>query len=406
MPIIDAEEPVLTASKGREDRPVLILSNSLGTTLQMWEPQLKALTQVFRVLRYDSRGHGQSDAPPGPYTIELLRPRRAGDPGRPRHRGRRCAACPRAAWSGTSLGANAPERFDKIVLANTTTRYRTRHVERPHQGGEARPDDRRLADAVLAGGLTADFREREPQIAANMKAMMLTTPVEGSPSRCRGAVERPTWASCCRRSRPDAWSSLAATTCRRRSQTPNSCRSRIPGASTTILDAAHISNWRSSRTPHHALAESNANTTAHWRIEATKQSRLSPSGRDGASRLARIRGRPMDDYQRRERMAQRCKVWQNGWTNRLPSVNAFNIDIQDLITPAMHWGDIWTRPHFDHRTRRVLVIGTMVALGQWDEFRLHVRAALAEGGFTPDDIKEILRCSRRSIAACRRPTTR
>ena len=48
------------------------------------------------------------------------------------------------------------------------------------------------------------------------------------------------------------------------------------------------------------------------------------------------------------------------------------------------------RPHFDERTRRVLVIGTMVALGQWDEFRLHVRAALAEGGFTPDDIKEIL----------------
>lgn len=54
------------------------------------------------------------------------------------------------------------------------------------------------------------------------------------------------------------------------------------------------------------------------------------------------------------------------------------------------WGEIWTRPHFDERTRRVLVIGTMVALGQWDEFRLHVRAALAEGGFTPDDIKEIL----------------
>ena len=56
----------------------------------------------------------------------------------------------------------------------------------------------------------------------------------------------------------------------------------------------------------------------------------------------------------------------------------------------MRWGEIWTRPHFDHRTRRVLVIGTMVALGQWDEFRLHVRAALTEGGFTPEDIKEIL----------------
>jgi len=52
-------------------------------------------------------------------------------------------------------------------------------------------------------------------------------------------------------------------------------------------------------------------------------------------------------------------------------------------------GEQWVQPRVE-RTRRVLVIGTMVALGQWDEFRLHVRAALAEGGFTPDDIKEIL----------------
>lgn len=69
--------------------------------------------------------------------------------------------------------------------------------------------------------------------------------------------------------------------------------------------------------------------------------------------------------------------------------NDFSAEFQDMITRHA-WGEIWTRPHFDERTRRVLVIGTMVALGQWDEFRLHVRAALTQGGFTPDDIKEIL----------------
>jgi alkylhydroperoxidase/carboxymuconolactone decarboxylase family protein YurZ len=69
--------------------------------------------------------------------------------------------------------------------------------------------------------------------------------------------------------------------------------------------------------------------------------------------------------------------------------NSFNTDFQDLIT-RYAWGDIWTRKHLDERTRRILVIGTMIALGQWDEFRLHVRAALVEGGFTPDDIKEII----------------
>lgn len=99
----------------------------------------------------------------------------------------------------------------------------------------------------------------------------------------------------------------------------------------------------------------------------------------------------MDDEQRRDLgTAQRRKVLGNAWVDKsAASRTPFNADFLDLIT-RYAWGEIWTRPHFDERTRRVLVIGTMMALGQWDEFRLHVRAALSEGGFTPDDIKEIL----------------
>ena len=99
----------------------------------------------------------------------------------------------------------------------------------------------------------------------------------------------------------------------------------------------------------------------------------------------------MDDQQRRDAgMAKRRRTLGNTWVDRADAnKNAFNVDFQDMIT-RYAWGEIWTRPHFDDRTRRVLVIGTLLALGQWDEFRLHVRAALAEGGFTPDDIKEIV----------------
>ena len=99
----------------------------------------------------------------------------------------------------------------------------------------------------------------------------------------------------------------------------------------------------------------------------------------------------MDDQKRRDAgMIQRRKVLGDEWVDKaVANRNAFNSDFQDLITRHA-WGDIWTRPHFEHRTRRVLVIGTMIALGQWDEFRLHVRAALTEGGFAPDDIKEII----------------
>jgi len=99
----------------------------------------------------------------------------------------------------------------------------------------------------------------------------------------------------------------------------------------------------------------------------------------------------MDDQQRRdEGMAQRRKVLGNAWVDKsAANTNSFNADFIDLITRHA-WADIWTRPHFDERTRRILVIGTLLALCQWDEFRLHVRAALTEGGFTPDDIKEII----------------
>jgi 4-carboxymuconolactone decarboxylase len=99
----------------------------------------------------------------------------------------------------------------------------------------------------------------------------------------------------------------------------------------------------------------------------------------------------MDEKQRRERgMAQRRKVLGNEWVDRANAKKTpFTEEFQDFITRAA-WGEIWTRPHFDERTRRVLVIGTMIALAQWDEFRLHVGAALREGGFTPDDIKEVI----------------
>lgn len=99
----------------------------------------------------------------------------------------------------------------------------------------------------------------------------------------------------------------------------------------------------------------------------------------------------MDDNAHYDRgMAVRRRVLGNARVDRASaSKNAFTAEFQDLIT-RYAWGEIWTRPHFDERTRRVLVIGTMMALDKWDEFRLHVRAALAEGGFSADDVKEII----------------
>jgi 4-carboxymuconolactone decarboxylase len=99
----------------------------------------------------------------------------------------------------------------------------------------------------------------------------------------------------------------------------------------------------------------------------------------------------MDEQDRYDKgMARRRKVLGNAWVDKANAGKTpFNSEFQDFIT-RYAWGEIWTRPHFDERTRRVLVIGTMLALDKWAEFRMHVRAALVEGGFTPDDIKEII----------------
>jgi alkylhydroperoxidase/carboxymuconolactone decarboxylase family protein YurZ len=99
----------------------------------------------------------------------------------------------------------------------------------------------------------------------------------------------------------------------------------------------------------------------------------------------------MDDAERLKRgEAARRRVLGGDWVDRsAKNRNAFNAEWLDLITRSP-WCDIWTRAHFDERTRRILVIGTLMALGRWDEFVLHVRAAVTEGKFSADDIKEIM----------------
>src|SRR5262245_56417432 len=170
MPMIDADGCLLNVSvEGRSSGPTLMLSNSLGCTLQMWEPQMKALTQVFRVIRYDRRGHGKSSVPPGPYSMERF--------------GRDVLAIlddlnvDKVHWCGLSmggmvgqwLGANAPERFGKIILANNRLLLsRSDQLAESHQGGEGRRPrrhrrhrDRELAERRFRGARAADHREHE-----------------------------------------------------------------------------------------------------------------------------------------------------------------------------------------------------------------------------------------------------
>jgi len=89
-------------------------------------------------------------------------------------------------------------------------------------------------------------------------------------------------------------------------------------------------------------------------------------------------------------MKTRRKVLGDEWVDRAQRTKtAFNAEFQDLIT-RYAWDEIWNRKGLSHRTRRMLVIATMVALGRWEEYSLHVRAGLQSGDLSEDDLKEIL----------------
>ena len=89
-------------------------------------------------------------------------------------------------------------------------------------------------------------------------------------------------------------------------------------------------------------------------------------------------------------LATRRKVLGDEWVDRaLANATPFNADFQKMIT-SYAWDGIWNREGLPHRTRRMLVLAMTVALGRWEEFRLHVRAALTSGDLGEDDLKEVL----------------
>jgi 3-oxoadipate enol-lactonase len=239
--MIDADGCLLNVSvEGRDSGPTLMMSNSLGCTMAMWEPQMPALTKLFRVIRYDRRGHGKSGMN-GPTSMERY--------------GKDVLAIlddlniDKVHWCGLSmggmvgqwLGANAPERFNKIILANTSCYYPDptnwhNRIKAVREGGL-----KAVADAVIGGWLTADFREREPETTAKMQAMLIASPVEGYLAACEALSTLDQRALL-----PKIKSPTLVIAGRQDNATPVAAgeliRSNIPGASMTLLDAAHISN--------------------------------------------------------------------------------------------------------------------------------------------------------------------
>jgi 3-oxoadipate enol-lactonase len=169
---------------GAADGPAVLMINSLGADLSMWQPQVTALGERHRVIRYDARGHGRSDVPTGPYTIEDL--------GRDAIAVLDALDVARAHVVGLSLGgmtamwlaAHAPERVDRLVLCCTSARLGPPHqwVERARlvraHGTAA------VADTVVSRWLTPAYAAENPDDVATLRAMIAGTSAEGYAGAC------------------------------------------------------------------------------------------------------------------------------------------------------------------------------------------------------------------------------
>jgi 3-oxoadipate enol-lactonase len=228
-------------TSGAADAPVLLLSHALGATADLWRPQLAPFSSAFRVIRYDTRGHGRSGAPGGEYTIERL--------GRDALAVLDAAGADRAHVCGLSLGGltamwlavHAPQRIGRLVLASTAARIGTPDgwIERVRQvqagGMEA------IADAAMPRWFTEDFRRREPETVARYRAMVASCSPVGYSGGCAALRDTDLRDAIRHIDAPTLVVSGSADPV-----TPpadgTGLRERIPGARMVTFDAAHLPN--------------------------------------------------------------------------------------------------------------------------------------------------------------------
>ena len=242
MPTIQSNGcPIHVEVEGPDNKPVLMLSNSLGTDLHMWDPQVAGLTQHFRLVRYDRRGHGQSGVPKGPYNMEML--------GRDVLAVLDALKIDKINWCGLSmggmvgmwLGANAPQRINRLILSNTSAYFADKEIWNGRIKTVREKGLASIVDGTMERWFTQGFREREPKKIAWLSEMFLATDPEGYIA-CGEAVRdmdhREIIKSITAPTLVIAGRHDPATTV----EHGEFIRSRIPGASMTVLDAAHIAN--------------------------------------------------------------------------------------------------------------------------------------------------------------------
>ncbi len=360
--------PLFHLSHAGGDGPLLVFSHALGMDHTAWAPVIDALRGRWRVLVFDHAGHGRSAAPLPPCSMDSLVEQAADF--------LRDVAREPVVWVGLSMGGMVgqglairhPDLLRGLVVANSTAFYPeagraawSARIDAVAQGGMDA-----IADMVMARYFHEGFRAAQPDAVARAREVLRATdPVA--------------YADCCRAIRDVDWrAGLARIACPTLVIAGELDGGTPPAMSQAIADAVPRAQLA-------VIAQASHISAIEQPAEFARLLLAFVAGRvDGQARV-------QDDYDRGLR--QRRRVLGDAWVDRsLAQRTAFNGEFQQLITRHA-WNDIWGRPALGDRTRRFMVLSMMLGLRAWEEFALHVRAALDaqdDSRLSPDDIKEAI----------------
>jgi 3-oxoadipate enol-lactonase/4-carboxymuconolactone decarboxylase len=345
--------------QGNAGQPVLILSHSISADNAMWDLQADGLLPYFQVLRYDTRGHGASEATAGEYSVEMLGKDILGLAD--------ALEIPQFAFCGLSLGGaigqwvavHAPQRVTHLVLANTSPQFVPRANWETRIGAVLKGGMPAVVDLAMQRFFSADALAKHNPHVGSIRSVFLGTDPVGYLGCCAALrdmnhvelirqIKAPTLVISGDRDVATPWSGHG-----------ERLAQEIPGAKAIHLTAAHLSN----------IERPHSFTTALLEFLLPRPDADTDSLQAGLEVRRAVLGDAHVD-------------------KAIAATTEFTRDFQDLIT-RYAWGTIWSRPELDRRTRRLLVLAMTASLGRWEEFTLHLRAGLA-GDLELCDLKEVL----------------
>jgi 3-oxoadipate enol-lactonase len=242
MPFVESGELKINyAISGDSAAPVVVLSNSLGTNFTMWDLQAPVLEKKFRLLRYDTRGHGRTSVTPGPYTIEQLsRDVLVLLDGLKLDRVHFCGLS-MGGMIGQWLGVHAPERINRLVLCSTCSKIGTPETWNPRIEAIRKSGMNAVATAVIERWLTPEFRARAPQPTVALLGLLQACSPAGYTACCE-AIRDADLREAVAAIRAPVQVIMGAKDPATPAADGRAMAQRIPGARYAELDASHLCN--------------------------------------------------------------------------------------------------------------------------------------------------------------------